>query len=112
MAVGAGLQSTVAIINLCCFYLIGVPIGALLGYVAHLQVKVKISLKLKILIDFPIALKSYVVRTLQKSTRTLSLKNRITFGGSDMHLFAFSKSLPQCNLAYVGEIRFYLAYII
>ncbi|OIT21517.1 protein detoxification 24 [Nicotiana attenuata] len=40
VAVGAGLQSTVAIINLCCFYLIGVPIGALLGYVVHLQVKV------------------------------------------------------------------------
>lgn len=39
VAVGAGLQSTVAIINLCCFYLIGVPIGALLGYLAHLQVK-------------------------------------------------------------------------
>ncbi|XP_075106653.1 protein DETOXIFICATION 24-like isoform X2 [Nicotiana tabacum] len=39
VAVGAGLQSTVAIINLCCFYLIGVPIGALLGYVVHLQVK-------------------------------------------------------------------------
>lgn len=39
VAVGAGLQSTVAIINLCCFYLIGIPIGALLGYVAHLQVK-------------------------------------------------------------------------
>ncbi|KAI5659549.1 hypothetical protein M9H77_28342 [Catharanthus roseus] len=38
VAVGAGLQSTVAIINLVCFYLIGIPIGALLGYVAHLQV--------------------------------------------------------------------------
>ena len=40
MAVGAGLQSTVALINLCCFYLIGIPIGALLWYAAHLQVKV------------------------------------------------------------------------
>ncbi|VFQ67475.1 unnamed protein product [Cuscuta campestris] len=39
VAVGAGLQGTVAIINLCCFYLIGIPIGAVLGYVAHLQVK-------------------------------------------------------------------------
>ncbi|XP_051141584.1 protein DETOXIFICATION 24-like [Andrographis paniculata] len=39
VAVGAGLQGTVAIINLCCFYLIGVPIGALLGYVANLEVK-------------------------------------------------------------------------
>ncbi|CAA2975088.1 DETOXIFICATION 24-like [Olea europaea subsp. europaea] len=39
VAVGAGLQGTVAIINLCCFYVIGIPIGALLGYVAHLQVE-------------------------------------------------------------------------
>ncbi|KAK6127101.1 hypothetical protein DH2020_039164 [Rehmannia glutinosa] len=38
VAVGAGMQGTVAIINLCCFYLIGIPIGALLGYVAHLEV--------------------------------------------------------------------------
>ncbi|KAL0346085.1 UNVERIFIED_CONTAM: protein DETOXIFICATION 24 [Sesamum radiatum] len=39
VAVGAGMQGIVAIINLCCFYLIGIPIGALLGYVAHLQVE-------------------------------------------------------------------------
>ncbi|CAA2983893.1 DETOXIFICATION 24-like [Olea europaea subsp. europaea] len=39
VAVGAGLQGTVAIINLCCFYLIGIPVGAVLGYVAHLQVE-------------------------------------------------------------------------
>nr|GLL47554.1 protein DETOXIFICATION 24-like isoform X1 [Ipomoea trifida] len=39
VAVGAGLQSTVAIINLCCYYLIGIPIGAVLGYVANLQVQ-------------------------------------------------------------------------
>ncbi|KAG8367763.1 hypothetical protein BUALT_Bualt16G0106600 [Buddleja alternifolia] len=39
VAVGAGLQGTVAIINLCCFYLIGIPVGALLGYVANLEVK-------------------------------------------------------------------------
>lgn len=40
VSVGAGLQGTVAIINLCCYYLIGIPIGALLGYVAHLEVEV------------------------------------------------------------------------
>ncbi|CAA0837066.1 MATE efflux family protein [Striga hermonthica] len=39
VAVGAGLQGTVAIINLCCYYLIGIPVGALLGYVAHLEVE-------------------------------------------------------------------------
>nr|GMD00314.1 protein DETOXIFICATION 24-like [Ipomoea batatas]GME12281.1 protein DETOXIFICATION 24-like [Ipomoea batatas] len=39
VAVGAGLQSTVAIINLCCYYLIGIPIGVVLGYVANLEVQ-------------------------------------------------------------------------
>ncbi|KAL2480859.1 MATE efflux family protein [Abeliophyllum distichum] len=39
IAVGAGLQTTVAIINVVCFYIIGIPIGALLGYLTHLQVK-------------------------------------------------------------------------
>ncbi|KAH6818636.1 hypothetical protein C2S51_002239 [Perilla frutescens var. frutescens] len=39
VAVGSGLQTKVAVINLVCFYLIGLPIGAVLGYVAHLQVK-------------------------------------------------------------------------
>lgn len=34
------MQGTVAIINLCCFYLIGIPLGAVLGYVAKLEVKV------------------------------------------------------------------------
>ncbi|CAI9782916.1 unnamed protein product [Fraxinus pennsylvanica] len=39
VAIGAGLQTTVAIINIICFYIIGIPVGALLGYVTHLQVK-------------------------------------------------------------------------
>ncbi|XP_073296546.1 protein DETOXIFICATION 24-like [Primulina huaijiensis] len=39
VAVGAGLQGTVAVINLCCYYLIGIPLGAILGYVANLQVE-------------------------------------------------------------------------
>ncbi|XP_073030803.1 protein DETOXIFICATION 24-like [Primulina eburnea] len=39
VAVGAGLQGTVAVINLCCYYLIGLPLGALLGYFANLQVE-------------------------------------------------------------------------
>lgn len=45
MAIGAGLQKTVAIINVVCFYIIGIPIGALLGYVTHLQVKVILPLR-------------------------------------------------------------------
>ncbi|KAI3444232.1 hypothetical protein Pfo_000897 [Paulownia fortunei] len=39
VAVGAGLQTKVAVINLICFYVIGLPIGAVLGYVFHLQVQ-------------------------------------------------------------------------
>ncbi|KAL0404730.1 UNVERIFIED_CONTAM: protein DETOXIFICATION 24 [Sesamum radiatum] len=39
VAVGAGLQTTAAIINLVCFYVIGLPIGAVLGYVFQLQAK-------------------------------------------------------------------------
>ncbi|KAL3841100.1 hypothetical protein ACJIZ3_025691 [Penstemon smallii] len=39
VAVGAGLQTKVAVINLVCFYVIGLPIGAVLGYVTNLQVK-------------------------------------------------------------------------
>lgn len=41
VAVGSGMQANVAIINVVCFYLIGLPVGVVLGYVAHLQVKVK-----------------------------------------------------------------------
>ncbi|XP_047329800.1 protein DETOXIFICATION 24-like [Impatiens glandulifera] len=39
IAIGAGLQSTVAIINLVCYYVIGIPVGLLLGYFTNLQVK-------------------------------------------------------------------------
>jgi MATE family multidrug resistance protein len=39
VAVGAGMQGTVAIVNLCCYYVIGIPLGAVLGYVAKLEVK-------------------------------------------------------------------------
>ncbi|KAL5547019.1 hypothetical protein UlMin_006706 [Ulmus minor] len=39
VAVGAGLQGTVAIVNICCYYVIGIPLGAVLGYWIGLQVK-------------------------------------------------------------------------
>ncbi|KAH6816823.1 MATE efflux family protein [Perilla frutescens var. frutescens] len=39
VAIGAGLQTRVAIINFVCFYAVGLPIGAVLGYVIHLQAK-------------------------------------------------------------------------
>ncbi|KAF5725979.1 MATE efflux family protein [Tripterygium wilfordii] len=38
VAVGAGWQSVVAFINIGSYYVIGIPAGALLGYVAHMQV--------------------------------------------------------------------------
>ncbi|KAM7280817.1 hypothetical protein ACFE04_007951 [Oxalis oulophora] len=37
--VGAGMQSIVAIVNLGCLYIIGLPIGVLLAYLAHMQVE-------------------------------------------------------------------------
>ncbi|KAF2306821.1 hypothetical protein GH714_021703 [Hevea brasiliensis] len=39
VAVGAGRQSMVACINISSYYIVGVPIGLILGYVAHLQTK-------------------------------------------------------------------------
>ncbi|PON66294.1 Multi antimicrobial extrusion protein [Parasponia andersonii] len=39
VAIGAGLQGTVAIVNILCYYIIGIPLGVVLAYVAHLQVK-------------------------------------------------------------------------
>lgn len=38
VAIGAGWQSIVAYVNLSCYYLIGIPIGVVLGYVIKLQV--------------------------------------------------------------------------
>ncbi|BAT85016.1 hypothetical protein LR48_Vigan10g198100 [Vigna angularis] len=39
VAIGAGWQSTVAYVNIGCYYIIGIPFGILLGNVFHLQVK-------------------------------------------------------------------------
>ncbi|XP_047940059.1 protein DETOXIFICATION 24-like [Salvia hispanica] len=39
VAIGSGLQTKVAVINLVCFYGIGLPVGVVLGYVLHLQVE-------------------------------------------------------------------------
>ena len=41
---GAGWQGYVAYINLACYYLLGIPVGLVLGYVVGLQVKVSFSL--------------------------------------------------------------------
>lgn len=42
VAIGAGFQSVVAYINLGSYYVVGVPVGCVLGYVANLGIKVKI----------------------------------------------------------------------
>lgn len=39
VAVGAGMQGAVAVVNFVCYYLIGIPLGALLGYMTTLEVK-------------------------------------------------------------------------
>lgn len=40
VAIGAGLQAYVAIVNACCYYIIGLPLGIVLAYVADLQIEV------------------------------------------------------------------------
>uniref|UniRef100_A0A7N0VLM9 Multidrug and toxic compound extrusion protein n=1 Tax=Kalanchoe fedtschenkoi TaxID=63787 RepID=A0A7N0VLM9_KALFE len=40
VAVGAGRQTIVAYINICSYYVVGVPLGVILAYVAHLEIKV------------------------------------------------------------------------
>ncbi|XP_020219481.1 protein DETOXIFICATION 21 isoform X2 [Cajanus cajan] len=39
VAIGAGWQSIVAYVNIGCYYIIGIPVGVVLGNVFHLQVK-------------------------------------------------------------------------
>lgn len=43
VAVGSGLQTKVAVINLICFYGIGLPVGIVLGYVFNLGVQVNLE---------------------------------------------------------------------
>ncbi|KAM3738545.1 hypothetical protein ACB098_09G138100 [Castanea mollissima] len=39
VAIGAGLQSIVAYVNLAAYYLVGIPVGAVLGFVFDMEVK-------------------------------------------------------------------------
>ncbi|XP_050244983.1 protein DETOXIFICATION 21-like isoform X2 [Quercus robur] len=43
VAVGAGWQSIVAYVNIACYYLVGIPVGVVLGYVLNMGVKVIIA---------------------------------------------------------------------
>lgn len=40
VAVGAGWQGIVAWVNIASYYLVGIPIGVVLGYVLDMEVKV------------------------------------------------------------------------
>lgn len=44
VAIGAGWQSVVAFVNIGCYYVVGIPLGVLLAYVADLSVQVSISM--------------------------------------------------------------------
>lgn len=59
VAVGAGWQSIVAYVNIGCYYLVGIPVGVVLGYVFKLQVKVSSSISFS-------SVKSSVAHTRQK----------------------------------------------
>jgi len=41
VAIGAGWQSIVAYVNLGCYYIIGIPVGIVLGNFLDMQVKVR-----------------------------------------------------------------------
>ena len=41
MAIGGGWQAMVAIVNVGCYYVVGIPLGVLLAYVADLSVRVR-----------------------------------------------------------------------
>jgi Na+-driven multidrug efflux pump len=41
VAVGAGWQSVVAYVNITTYYLIGIPLGGILGYALGYHVKVR-----------------------------------------------------------------------
>lgn len=43
VAIGCGSQGLVAIVNMCSYYVIGIPVGVLLAYAADLEVKVRFS---------------------------------------------------------------------
>ncbi|GMY20009.1 Protein TRANSPARENT TESTA 12 [Fagus crenata] len=61
VAVGGGLQGIVAFVNICCYYVFGVPIGLMLAYVADLQVKPQYYSELQQIV-------SYFIRRLERNT--------------------------------------------
>ncbi|GAY36279.1 hypothetical protein CUMW_021080 [Citrus unshiu] len=43
VAIGAGWQATVAYVNIGCYYLFGIPLGLILGYLVGLEVKAAVA---------------------------------------------------------------------
>ncbi|GMY19979.1 protein DETOXIFICATION 22-like isoform X3 [Fagus crenata] len=43
VAVGAGWQNIVAYVNITCYYIVGIPVGLVLGYVFDMDVKVNVA---------------------------------------------------------------------
>lgn len=41
VAIGAGWQAVVAYVNIACYYILGVPLGLIMGFKLNLGVKVK-----------------------------------------------------------------------
>lgn len=41
VAIGAGWQAVIAYINITCYYIFGIPLGLILGFVAKWGVKVR-----------------------------------------------------------------------
>lgn len=51
VAVGCGWQTFVAYVNVCCYYLVGVPLGLLLGFKFQLGVQVHFLLIFKYILN-------------------------------------------------------------
>ncbi|XAR59517.1 hypothetical protein NMG60_11015375 [Bertholletia excelsa] len=82
VAVGAGWQFLVASINIGCYYVVGLPIGALLGYAFKLRVKgIWMGMLVGSLLQTVILL--FIIRRTNWTKESLRAEGRIrTWGGS------------------------------
>ena len=86
MAVGCGWQAFVAYVNVGCYYVVGIPLGCLLGFKFNLGAKVHIMPKIFInklsislfpfLIIFFFSIYSHKNRFKQQKNCTKKLKNK------------------------------------
>lgn len=59
VAIGAGWQSVVVYVTLGCYYLIGIPVGVLLGYFMKLQVQVSFQTHFSLSLSQSLSLNYY-----------------------------------------------------